>query len=161
MDGKSSDMYKMLEKWCDLTILTVSDQPDFAKVIKTYEKIGMKRLGDGLMKHSAKDFLFKAGCCYFANEDLIGAKHAYENFCLEDPTFEQDYKGKFLKSILIACESLDSEIFQKAVISYQSWKPFDKVITKLIAKTKTHYCPEKLTAISTSNKVVNLIDGDD
>jgi hypothetical protein len=24
MDGKSSDMYKMLEKWCDLTILTVS-----------------------------------------------------------------------------------------------------------------------------------------
>ncbi len=118
MDGKSSDMYKMHEKWCDLTILTVSGQPDFAKVIKTYEKIGMKKLSDSLLKHSAKDFLFKAVCCYFANEDLIGAKHAYENYILEDPTFEQDYKGKFLKNTLIACESLDSEMFQKGVNTY-------------------------------------------
>ena len=53
----------------------------------------------------AKDYFFKAGLCFLANEDLIGGKRALENYCLEDPSFETDRKMKFVANILMACEA--------------------------------------------------------
>lgn len=93
----------MQTKWADLTIIS-STKLDYAKLIKTYEKIGFKQLSTALGKHMAKDHLFKSSLCYLANEDLIGCKRALENYVLEDPTFETDRKKKFLNSILTCCE---------------------------------------------------------
>jgi len=109
----------------------------------------------------AKDFFFKSGLCFLANEDLIGCKRALENYCLEDPTFETDRKKKFLTSLLVACEQLDADLFAKSVQDYQKITPLDKVCTKLVVKAKMRYCPEKQTAIDTITKEVNFVDGDE
>ena len=85
----------MLLKWCDLTIVSAA-KLDFAKLIKTYEKVGFKQLNQGLAKALAKDYFFKCGLCFLANEDLIGCKRALENYCLEDPSFEKDRKCIFV-----------------------------------------------------------------
>ena len=108
----------------------------------------------------AKDYFFKSGLCFFANEDLIGCKRALEHYCLEDPTFEQDRKMKFLKALLAACESSDADLFAKTVQDYQKYTPLDKVCTKLVVKAKMRYCPEQQTAIDTITKDVNFVDGD-
>lgn len=152
----------MLVKWADLTIVsapsTGKNSYDFAKLIKTYDKVGFKQLSQGLAKAMAKDYFFKSALCYFANEDLVGCKRALENYNMEDPSFETDRKMKFLKSLLSACEMNDSDLFAKTVGDYQKITPLDKVCTKLVVKAKMRYCPEKETAISAITKEVNLVD---
>jgi len=64
----------MMNKYCDLTILSSDEKIDFATITRCYEKIGFKYLTQTI-KSSAKDFFFKAGLCYLANKDLIGAKN--------------------------------------------------------------------------------------
>ena len=68
----------MWVKWADLKILCISEtqKTNFAKIIKTFEKVGLKSLSSGLSKGMAKDYFFKAGLCYLANLDLIGCKSA-------------------------------------------------------------------------------------
>lgn len=56
-------------------------------MIKSYNKIGFKYLTQ-TVKSSAKDFFFKSGLCFLANEDLIGAKQALEKYSFEDPSWD-------------------------------------------------------------------------
>jgi hypothetical protein len=73
----------MLLKTADLTLLGATEgkkSVDFGKLIKTYEKIGFKFLQQNLVKTAAKDYFFKSGLCYFANEDEIGGRRAIDNY---------------------------------------------------------------------------------
>ena len=43
MDNQTNLANSMWVKWADLKVLQISeDKPDFARLIKTYEKVGMK-----------------------------------------------------------------------------------------------------------------------
>jgi alpha-soluble NSF attachment protein len=117
MDNQTSYANSMLTKWADLTIISNS-KADFGKLIKCYEKIGLKYLGQNLVRSSARGYFLKSGCCYLANEDLVGLKMALEKYCLEDPTFETQREKKFLNSMLAACENRDLEMFGKTVNDY-------------------------------------------
>jgi alpha-soluble NSF attachment protein len=59
--------------------------------------VGHKFLKTPLIKTNAKDLFFKAGLCYLANEDLIGAKRALMNYSIEDPNFDDSREHTFLK----------------------------------------------------------------
>lgn len=61
---------------------------EMAHVIRNYEKVGFKYLGQSLVKSSARDLFFRASLCFLANEDLAGAKLAVEKYSMEDPSFE-------------------------------------------------------------------------
>jgi len=104
----------MMTKWAYNTVIS-SQKVDFSKLIKCYEKIGMKYLSQNLVRASARAYFFKSGCCYLANEDLVGLKIALEKYCMEDPTFESQREKKFLSSVLAACENRDIELFAKTV----------------------------------------------
>ena len=106
----------------------------------------------------AKDYFLKAGLCYLANEDLIGLKAALENYSLEDPTFDNDRKKKFLVVIMNACEARDRDTFGVTMQGYQKITPMDKVCTKLAVKIKMSYCPEDATALDVVDKSVNFVD---
>ena len=118
----------------------------------------MKYLSQNLVRASARGYFFKSGCCYLANEDLVGLKLALEKYCMEDPTFETQREKKFLSSLLAACENRDTELFAKTVQDYQKYSPLDKVQTKLLVKAKMNYCPEQETAVSAVTKEVNFVD---
>ena len=88
-------------------------------IMMVIEKIGFKKLQQGIGASSlAKDYFLKAGCCYLANHDLIGSKRAIENYTLEDPSFENDNKRKFLSALLTACEEKDEETFTVTCRNY-------------------------------------------
>jgi len=84
-------------------------------------------LASGLAKGLAKDYFFKAGLCYLANQDLTGLKAALATYSCEDPSFEADRKYKFLDKISEACENRDRELFGQTVASYQKITPLDKI----------------------------------
>ena len=120
----------MLLKSADLTILAATEGKqcvDFGKLIKTYEKIGFKFLQQNLVKTAAKDYFFKSGLCFFANEDEIGGRKAIDNYQLEDPSFDGCRQHKFLNSLCAACEAKDAKMFAKVVQDYQKISPLDKV----------------------------------
>ena len=77
----------MLIKWCDLSII-MGDFNQIAKVINNYEKVAKKYLSTGTLKTCARDYFFKAGLCFLANEDKTGARRALETYGLEDPAFD-------------------------------------------------------------------------
>jgi alpha-soluble NSF attachment protein len=83
-------------------------------MIRCYEKIGFKYLTQ-TVKSSAKDFFFKAGLCYLANADLVGAKRALDKYSLEDPSWDTSRQAKFLNSLWAACEAKDNNMFTKIV----------------------------------------------
>jgi len=60
-------------KWADLSVL-VGENVDMKKIADTYEKIGMKKLNEPMLKSGAKDVFFKSALVYLSNKDLIGAK---------------------------------------------------------------------------------------
>ena len=95
-----------------------------------------------LAKGLAKDYFFKAGLCFLANEDLTGLRAALADYAIEDPSFEADRKFKFLDKMTEVCEMRDRELFGQLVAGYQKITPFDKVHTKLVVKIKMNYAPE-------------------
>ena len=104
----------MWVKWCDLSILVIQEEkPDYAKIIKTYDRVGMKALTANLSKGMAKEYFFKAALCYLANHDLIGCNAALQNYACEDPSFENDRKFKFLVKLAEACDQRERELFNK------------------------------------------------
>lgn len=144
MDNQSNMANTMRVKWADLHILDSGEnkQIDFAKVIKILDKVAKKQLSQNLAKGLAKDYFFKAGLCYLANQDLTGLKGALSDYACEDPSFETDRKYKFLDKLHEVCEMRDRELFGQLVAGYQKITPFDKVQTKLVVKIKMAYAPE-------------------
>ncbi len=52
-----------------------------------------------LIKTNAKDLFFKAALCYLANEDLVGAKRAIQNYQIDDPNFDGSREHELLDVI--------------------------------------------------------------
>ena len=77
----------MALKSCELKILS-KQYEEFPVIIKKYEKIANKYLKQPILKSNAKDLFFMSCLCYMANEDMIGAKKALQNYCYEDPSFD-------------------------------------------------------------------------
>ena len=69
MENATMYMNQMLAKWCDLNLLE-GNFNDFAKIIKTYEKIGRRCLSENLIRSQARDYFFKSSLCYLCNDDL-------------------------------------------------------------------------------------------
>ena len=104
----------MSVKWADLSVL-VGEKIEMKKIADTYEKIGMKKLDEPMLKSGAKDLFFKSALVYLSNQDLVGAKRVVEKFSFEDPSFESSRQCKLLNSVVVACEQQDSVYFTRMV----------------------------------------------
>jgi len=104
----------MSVKWADLSVLA-GEKIDLKKIADTYEKIGMKKLDEPMLKSGAKDLFFKSALVYLSNQDLVGAKRVVEKFSFEDPSFESSRQCKLLNSVVVACEQQDSVYFTRMV----------------------------------------------
>lgn len=49
-----------------------------------------------MIKTNAKDLFFKAALCYLANDDLVGAKRAIQNYRIDDPNFDGSREDELL-----------------------------------------------------------------
>ena len=140
-DNQIMYMIQMQAKKCDLTIL-IGNFKEFANIIKTYEKIAKRVLSDNLVKSQAKDYFFKSGLCFLANDDLLGAKNSLENYMFEDPSFEMSRQKRFLEGLVTAIENKDSDQLTAEVRENTRILSLDKVNTKLLVEIKKLHSPD-------------------
>lgn len=125
----------MNAKWADLSIL-MEDDKQFAKIIKTYDKIGKKYLSQQLVRSSARDYFFKACLCFLANDDLQGAKNSMENYQFDDPSFDNSRQFEFLKGIIDAIETNSPADLNHVVRTNARIMTLDRANNKLLVTIK-------------------------
>ena len=76
-----------------------------------------------MLKSNAKNFLFMQTLCFFANDDLVGAKKAIQMNSIEDPSFEGSMEMELCQSMLQHIEDVNREGFNVAVSQYNQMKP--------------------------------------
>ena len=109
-----------------------------------------------MIKTSAKDLFFKSALCYLADDDMIGAKRAIQNYQIDDPNFDSSRENDLLMNMIEAVEAKSEEDFIKIVSGYVKITPFDKVKNQLVAKIKEIYVPDKNT--KGVGKIMNKLD---
>ena len=109
-----------------------------------------------MIKTSAKDLFFKSALCYLADDDMIGAKRAIQNYQIDDPNFDSSRENDLLMNLIEAVEAKSEEDFIKIVSGYVKITPLDKVKNQLVAKIKEIYVPDKKT--QGVGKIMNKLD---
>ena len=85
-DDASSQANQMYVKSADLA--ATAENPDWAEIIQTYEKIIAAYLRKGILKISAKSLLFKVVHALVTYDDVVGAEIKFDLFCFDDPIFQ-------------------------------------------------------------------------
>lgn len=103
--------------------------------------------------------------CFLANDDLIGARKAMQNYQIDDPHFDTSRELELLVAITEAIQAKSEPDYIKAVGAYAKVTPFDKVKNQLLARTKEVHLPEQSSlaaaGISTKKSKLNFIDNDE
>lgn len=79
-------------------------------------------LDSNLTRYSVKDYYLNAGLCYLAIPDYVACGNAMGFYAQSDPTFPTTMEGRFLHSVLEACESGDPNVFDERVQDYDRTK---------------------------------------
>jgi len=122
---------------CLLKVAQFSAQlENFTKAIEIYEQVAKSSLDNNLLKWGAKEHLQRAALCHLANEDLVGAQKAVENYKSWDVTFASARECKFVEELIAAVEKYDVEAFTQAAADYDSISKLDNWKTKVLIKVK-------------------------
>ena len=84
-------------------------------MINQYSKIAKKYLAVPILKSSAKQHLFMHTLCFFAMDDLVGAKKAIQMNSIEDPNFDGSREMERCQAMLQNIEDANKDGFNVAV----------------------------------------------
>ncbi|OLY80533.1 putative vesicular-fusion protein sec17-like protein [Smittium mucronatum] len=108
---------------------------DFEKAMTAYETAA-ECIDNQLTKWSIKDYFFKAGLCYLAGNDQIGASKAVERYQELDPSFSSTRECKLLINLINDISEEDVESFTNHVAEFDQLTQLDSWKTALLLKTK-------------------------
>lgn len=157
---------QLLIKASDLIVLT-RNYSQLPQAIKNYEKVGKKFLNTPLIKTNAKELFFKSALCFMANDDMVGAKRAIQNYQIDDPNFDSSRENELLmvrtisydnyvQGMLEAIDAKSEDDFIKRVGAFIKMTPFDKVKNQLVAKIKEVHVPDQAMVAGVVNKLSKL-----
>ncbi|XP_055342877.1 alpha-soluble NSF attachment protein-like [Paramacrobiotus metropolitanus] len=112
-----------------------ADQEDYMKAIQIFEEIGNRNAGNAVLKHSAKDYFFKAALCHLC-VDPLNAQHAVARYEKTFPAFQDARECKLVKAVLTAMEESDVDSFTGAVNDYDKISRLDQWTTQLLLRAK-------------------------
>jgi len=122
---------------CLLKVAQYSSQlENYVRAIELFEQVAKSSLDNNLLKWGAKEHLQRAILCYLANEDLVGAQKALENYKSWDASFSSSRECKFVEELISAVEKYDVEAFTQSVVDYDSVSKLDNWKTKILLKIK-------------------------
>ncbi|ORZ41408.1 soluble NSF attachment protein [Catenaria anguillulae PL171] len=146
---KAMEAYELAAEWfqgeeasalangCLLKVATFAAQLEkYTKAIELFEKIGAASMDNNLTKWSVKEYFQKAGLCYLAAEDHVGARQAVERYCDLDVTFATTRECKFVQDLLDALEASDADTFTAHVVEYDKLTKLDPWKTSVLLKIK-------------------------
>lgn len=81
--------------------------------------------------------------CFFAMNDLVGAKKAIQMNSIEDPHFDGSREMELCQAMLQNIEDANRDGFNVAVSQFNSITPLGRSQTSLIVKIKETYMPEE------------------
>jgi alpha-soluble NSF attachment protein len=125
---------KLFLKVADLVAL----EGDYYKAIENYEKVAKSSINHNLMRWSVKEYLFKAGICHLATNDMVGAQQALQKYLEMDPSLYQQREYLVLKDLLEACEQGDQEAFSDKLFQFDQMSKLDKWKTTLLLRVKNN-----------------------
>eukprot|EP01116_Phalansterium_solitarium_P023576 TRINITY_DN8342_c0_g1_i1.p1 TRINITY_DN8342_c0_g1~~TRINITY_DN8342_c0_g1_i1.p1 ORF type:complete len:291 (+),score=91.53 TRINITY_DN8342_c0_g1_i1:177-1049(+) len=101
-----------------------------------FEAVARIAVEDDMLKFSAKDYFLKAGLCYLACADVLGAKHGLDDWRCLDPTFSAQRECKFLQDIVDAYQAFDDAKFTKVVHEWEKVTRMNAWMTEMIVRIK-------------------------
>uniref|UniRef100_A0A670YG94 NSF attachment protein beta n=1 Tax=Pseudonaja textilis TaxID=8673 RepID=A0A670YG94_PSETE len=137
---QSADYYKGEESnssanKCLLKVAGYAAQLEqYQKATEIFEQVGIT-MDNPLLKHSAKDYFFKAALCHFIVDEL-NAKLALEKYEEMFPAFTDSRECKLLKKLLEAHEEQNSEAYTEAVKEFDSISRLDQWLTTMLLRIK-------------------------
>ncbi|CAO1618438.1 unnamed protein product [Parajaminaea phylloscopi] len=99
-----------------------TDIGDYKRAIERWEQVAQMSLDSNLTRYSVKDYYLNAGLCYLAIPDYVACGNAMGFYAQSDPSFPSTMEGRFLHSVLEACEAGDVNIFDERVQDYDRTK---------------------------------------
>ncbi|KDN53012.1 putative SEC17-transport vesicle fusion protein [Tilletiaria anomala UBC 951] len=79
----------------------------YPDAIEFWEKVAAMSLESNLTRYSVKDYYLNAGMCYLAIPDYVACGKAMGYYAQQDSSFPPTMEGRFLNSLLEACEAGD------------------------------------------------------
>uniref|UniRef100_U5EZ97 Protein required for fusion of vesicles in vesicular transport alpha-snap n=1 Tax=Corethrella appendiculata TaxID=1370023 RepID=U5EZ97_9DIPT len=110
---------------------------EYDKAIQIYEQVGTSCLNSSLLKHSAKEYFFRASLCHLA-VDLLNAQHALEKYAQQYPAFQDSREYKLVKTLCEHLEEQNVEGFTETVKDYDSISRLDQWYTTILLRIKKH-----------------------
>ncbi|XP_034966027.1 beta-soluble NSF attachment protein isoform X2 [Zootoca vivipara] len=107
----------------------------YQKAVELFEQVGTSTMDNPLLKHSAKDYFFKAALCHFIVDEL-NAKLALEKYEELFPAFSDSRECKLLKKLLEAHEEQNCEAYTEAVKEFDSISRLDQWLTTMLLRIK-------------------------
>ena len=127
-----------------LELKVVSKQwNELPDMINQYSKVAKKYLAVPILKSNAKQHLFMHTLCFFAMDDLVGAKKAIQMNSIEDPNFDGSREMELCQAMLQNIEDANRDGFNVAVSQFNSITPLGRAQTSIIVKIKETYLPEE------------------
>lgn len=131
-DNAKSIANKNFLKAADLSAL----DGDYYKAIEHYEHVAKDSLSNNTMKWSVKDYLFKAGICHLATNDMVGFNRALQGYAQLDPNFPTQREFKLLQDVGEAIEKGDKDAYEGCLYSWNQLSPLDSWKTSMFLRIK-------------------------
>lgn len=120
----------------------------YEEAITIYEDVANNSIDTTIQKYFVKEYLFKAGLCWLAQEDLVGAKRAVEKYQDLDCSFSSTYECKFIKKLIECIENYDVEQFTNEVVEFDKMMRLDEWKTHILLAIKNQIPKEENTSLT-------------
>jgi alpha-soluble NSF attachment protein len=119
-------------QFADLAAMT----DDYYTAAKTYEDVAKYSISQALMKYSVKEYLFKAGLCRLATQDLVEAERELDGYRNMDPSFATTREHQLLVDLLAAIQAGNQDQFTDKLAAFDQMSKLDKWKTRILLKIK-------------------------
>lgn len=124
---------------CMLKVAQYSAQlEEYDKAIQIYEQVATSCLNSSLLKHSAKEYFFRAALCHLC-VDLLNAQHALEKYVQQYPAFQDGREYKLVKTLCEHLEEQNIEGFTDSVKDYDNISRLDQWYTTILLRIKKQH----------------------
>ncbi|PVU92864.1 hypothetical protein BB559_003567 [Furculomyces boomerangus] len=135
----SSEDSTALANGCLLKVATFAAQlEEYRKAIDIFETIAAGSIDNQLTKWSIKDYFLKAGMCYLAAKDTIGAQKAVDRYKDMDMSFGKTRECKLLENVIEDINNEDIDSFTNHVADFDRLTQLDSWKASLLLKAKNY-----------------------
>ncbi|ANB15413.1 Sec17p [Sugiyamaella lignohabitans] len=111
---------------------------DYVTAIEKFERVAKQSLNNSLNKWSLKEYFLKAGVCRVAEQDLVSADRALEQYLEWEPSFGTTREYQLLSNIIAAVQEGDEQLFTDKLMEFDQFSKLDRWMVTITLRIKEH-----------------------